>query len=287
MADLSDVSKALGALIGSVLYPSGASGENPSPVVNAPVRVEVGWPSPQALDTAVKTSKTHISIYPRPGERSTSRAQQDFFDLTPADPTYAMAASGNVITASGAPPNPFAAQNVVAVVNGKPYAVAASPGESASSIAAALRALIVVDVPGTTVAGPAITLPADARIGALRVGTVGIALRELDRQERDFQITVWAPNPGDRDLVSSVVDVALRQVNNLLLADGSYGRLSYKGSPFSDFDQKQGLFRRDLIYAVDYPTTLALTVEQIVVSECQLQPAPDGQHFVETVTLYA
>jgi hypothetical protein len=41
------------------------------------------------------------------------------------------------------------------------------------------------------------------------------------------------------------------------LADGSYGRLLFMGSSAQDNAADATLYRRDLTYSVEYPTTLA------------------------------
>lgn len=264
MADLSDVLTALGTLIGTALYPSGASGENPSPVAGIPVRVEMGWPSPQSLDSAVIAGKAHVSIYPRPEERNTSRIPEDWQTTVTNPATFTLVQAGQVVTVGGAQPGNYYPQNLAIFANGKPYLVQAANTDTPSSLAAALQALIVVAIPGTTVIGPAITFPNSARIGALRVGATGTSVQEIGRQERAFQITIWADTPAHRDVVAKPVDLALRNVTNLSLADGTAGRMFYRGSPFSDFDQKMGIFRRDLLYVVEYGTTNSETDTAIV-----------------------
>lgn len=284
MADLSDVSNALGALIGLILYPAGASGENPSPVVGVPVRIEVGWPSPQSLDAAIKAGKSHISIYPRSGERNTSRFASDWQDLSTVNSSYTLGVAGQAITVGGAVQTPpYSAQNLVALIGGKPYLVQSVGGETTAGLASTLGALIAADLPGTTIVGSVITLPAGARITAVMVGTTGQGINEIGRQEREFQITIWSPNPADRDAIAKAIDPALRLANILTLADGSGANSTYKGSPFNDFDQKQGIFRRDLIYAVDYGTTQMQSETQIVETQLGIAPGSSGGVPIGTV----
>ena len=287
MADLSDVMTALGTFIGGVLYPSGATGEANSPACGVPVMIVAGWPSPQSLDTAMQAGKAVVSIYPTASERNTTRFPTDDEELSTQPGTFTISSVGQVITVGGAQPSPYYFQNLVAFVNGQPYRVQSQPSDTPASLAAALQALIAADISGSTVSGVSITLPATARIGALRIGTTGTLISEIGRQERAFQITAWASSPAMRDAVSPIVDVALRQTKFLTLADQTLGRLVYKSSPFSDFDQKQGIFRRDLIYTVEYGTTITTTGDQIVISETQLQPTFDGVTAVETIDLNA
>lgn len=279
MADLSDVSNALGALIGNALYPSGASGENPSPVAGVPVRVDVGWPSPQTLDAAMSAGKAHVSIYPRPNERNTTRYPQTW-DQSGAlqTKTFTFTQAGQVVTVGGIQPSPiFYGHNFAAFVNGVAYIYRSLESDGVDSIAAALCALIASDVPGTTVSGAAITLPNAARIGPLRVGTQAPVLMELKRQEREYQMIVWAGTPAIRDAVAKPIDVLIPQTKFLTLADGTSARLIYKGSPFNDFDQKQGIYRRDFIVSAEYATTAAdIAPEVIAVKTVTSQKGADG-----------
>lgn len=266
MPDLSEVTQALGQLIGSSLYPAGAAAENPSPVTACPVLVQEGWPDPKSLEAASKGGKVLVSIYPLPGERVTTRYPERREENPVPAVTYALNAAGQVITVSGAAPTPYVAQNLAAWVNGLYYVVQAAPGETAAQLAADLASAISVDVGGLAVAGSAITLPATARIGDLVVGTTGSVQREVRRQERQFQITTWAGSAALRSTVAAAIDQALAQVRFLGFADGTGGRLQYRGSPVTDFDQKQGLYRRDLIYTVEYGTIITEAAAQIVVS---------------------
>lgn len=86
-------------------------------------------------------------------------------------------------------------------------------------------------------------------------GTQGVSILEVRRQTRNFQITVWASCFDLRDPVAKAIDSALAAVTRLTLADGSQGVMTYVNSMQDDDQQKQGIYRRDLFYAVNYPTT--------------------------------
>jgi hypothetical protein len=86
-------------------------------------------------------------------------------------------------------------------------------------------------------------------------GTQGVSIREIRRQTRTFQITVWASCFDRRDPVAKAIDSALAAVTRLTLADGSQGVMTYVNSTQDDDQQKQGIYRRDLFYSVNYATT--------------------------------
>jgi hypothetical protein len=135
-----------------------------------------------------------------------------------------------------------------------PYAVQASdtPATVASNLAALLRAAgWLVDYAGSTISVPG------ASLFTARVVNGAGALQEIKRQEQDFRISLWCPDPASRDAVAPVIDEALAAQKFIALADGSYGRLIFSGSEAQDNAADATLYRRDLTYSVEYPTTLA------------------------------
>lgn len=265
MADQSDVEIGLKTIVDAVLYPTGQSGNPPLTIAGAPCRIERGWPDQTRLDADLRAGIFNVTIYPRPNmERNTSRYQSSEQVISINPTTYTLTGAGQTVTVGGAAPGAFYAQNICVVVNQWPYIVAASPGETAAQVAAALQALISVDFPAASVVGAVITLPAGARIGALSVGATGLVLSEVGRQEKQFQICFWCPSPDLRDLAVKSVDAALRSYQFITLADGSRGRLTYHGTNSFDGPQKELLYRRDLFYSVEWATTLASTAVQIL-----------------------
>lgn len=268
MADISDVLTAIGALAGDVLYPTPPGGaDDPSPVAHAPVLIQVGWPDPASVDAAVAGGKVLVNLYPRPGERNTTRYPATRCEVAIDATTFALTANGSVVTVSGPPT--AVVQNLCVTVDGRPYVVQAQIGATANDVAAALQSLILVDLPGTSVTGAAITVPG-GRFGALNVGAFGTVQREVGRQERQIQIMVRAPTPALRDVVTALIDLALRDAYRLPLPDGSVAHLTYHGSPYDDFSQKQAIYRRDLIYAAEYASIATEIAAQIV------SPVSDG-----------
>lgn len=80
-------------------------------------------------------------------------------------------------------------------------------------------------------------------------------VRELRRQTKTIQITIWASNQKRRDLLAKSLDVELSTLKNIKLPDGSVGILRYVNSIQDDLLQKQGIYRRDLMFSVNYAIT--------------------------------
>lgn len=85
-------------------------------------------------------------------------------------------------------------------------------------------------------------------------GTSGVIDRELRREQRQFTITVWASCFDKRDPLAKALDAGLSAVTRLTLVDASVATMTYAGSRQSDEAQKASIYRRDLMYAVDYAT---------------------------------
>jgi hypothetical protein len=274
MSDITDVANTLCEMIVAIVYPNGV---NAPPVLNAPVKVYPGWPDPNTLQGDLATignpgqpSALHISVFTTPAERNTTRYQPKEALISFNDATYTLAKTGQVITVGGSAPATFFAQNIAVFVNGLPYVTGATAGQTPAQIAAALQALIVAKVPGATVSGSTITLPAGARIGPLRVGGSGTTAKEVRRTEKLFQIGLWADSPANRAAMASLIDPVLSDTPFIALPDGYAARLRYKSTVDNDLDQKQGIYRRDLFYTVEFATTRAQSAYQAVVIETNL-----------------
>ncbi len=268
MADLSDVLAALKSTVLSALYPNGSTGQFPVSIAGVYVRVGIGWPDGGQLTKDLQAGCCEVSIFPRDDEQNTTRFNRDWQELSRSAQTLAVAVVNQTVTWSGAP---AAGLQVALIVNGRPYAYVVQAGDGLATIAAAIAALVNVDTTAT-VSGPSLTIPAAHSITA-RLGAGGIAAQEVGRQKRTVQITVWAPTPALRDAVAKVVDPALRVIDFLPFADGSCGRMRYGSSPMSDAAERAETYRRDLLYSIEYPTTLSQSAAAIIIQGVGLTPA--------------
>ncbi|MBV8656618.1 MAG: hypothetical protein JO142_02225 [Burkholderiales bacterium] len=283
MADITDVGNALVAAIAGILYPNGTA--QPS-VTGVPTMIYAGWPTASRLDNDLagfsngQGGKIHVTVFPTNVERNTTRYTfQGWIPQTVGTPTVVLTQAGQQVTVSGTPPAAGNPQNVVIFCNKLPYVYAAQQTDTLSTIATALSTLIAAAVPGVSNSGPVITFPNSARIGPLRVGYTGTAIREVRRQERQVRITIWADTPANRDVTTQAIDVALAQTEFITLPDTFQARVIYRSSFVDDMVQKANLYRRDLVYAVEYATTAiqtqtAITQIQENVSNANIAGSP-------------
>lgn len=269
MADITDVTQALVALVAGALYPNGTS--QPS-AAGIPVKVYEGWPVPRHLDEDLQVGGANVSVYPLPGERTTTRyLNEGESELSISSPKIAAAIAGRVITLSGQIPAADDPHTLVAIINGKTCHYRVLPSDTLASAAAGLAAAINAEAPGATVAGPAITVAPTTRITTVRIAVTGTYQREVRRQTRPVQITVWAPNPQLRTAVSKIIDAALADMPFIDLYDQK-ARMRYQSSNIIDSGQNDRAWRRDLIYTVDYGTTVAKTATTVAAESISVYP---------------
>jgi hypothetical protein len=251
MADQADVEVALAALVANALYPAGTN----APSVNGTIyRVYRGYPASPVLDADLAAGNVHVSVVPAGGEvRNVTRYPRVWYVVAPVTAVLSVAVSDVSASFSGI----CAVGQLAGILIDQttfPYAVQAS--DSAETVASNLAAQIrtagwIVNYSGTT-----LTVPGADRFVARVVAGAG-ALQEIRRQVQDFRISMWCPDPVSRDAVAPLIDQALGDMNFIPLADGSYARLRFSGVTVSDAGADADSYRRDLVYAVEYPTTLA------------------------------
>lgn len=261
MADLSNVLSLLAAKASAVVYPNGTGQAS---ICSASVRVYPGWPVPNRLESDLKVGNAHISIYPLQTERRKGVALGRPYRISDhGDPTITVGVTGKTVTFAGTVSVP---QNIYLLVNGTGYMHAVQTTDTLTSIATAFTSLIA----GATSSGAVLSIPSAHAITA-RVGGVGSAVQELKRQEKDFQLTVWAHSPSLRDQLGSAIDSAFAENSDLTFPDGSHGVLLYARTIQSDQLEKAGAYRRDLIYSVEYATTKVIDAPQVIAPILNIQ----------------
>lgn len=278
MADLSDVSEALRDLITGELYPDGLAGPA---MPDLPVKVYAGWPDPKTLDDDLHAKpdfpKLHISIFPLPMERNTTRYPDEWMERPRDAATYVATVAGQNITISGAAPAPYRAQNVAVIVDKTAFPLRIAEGRTAAQVASDLAALIAVTWPGTTAINGVISVPQPGRVVAANVGIMGSAVREVGRQEKGFQVTLWANTDANRRWLAKRIVPVLADTAFLTLPDGFGARLICRQNVDTDRAQGQSAFRRDLVYTVEYATTREMAAPEMIVAKTEIRsPAGDA-----------
>jgi len=245
MADLSDVISVLGQTVQGALYPNGTGQAS---VAGVDCKILTGWPLPKDLDADMAAGKVQVSVYPVPGmDRNTTRYPKVWQEQSVTAATVTLTVSNNTVTVGG---TPAAGQTCLVSVNGGVYDYAVQAGDTLAGIAAGIAAA----VPGASATGAVVTITNAAGLKAA-VSTEGTAAMELRRQERVFQIIVWAPTPALRDSAAQAIDASFADLERLVMPDDFYARIIYAGTVQTDEVERQHIFRRTLNYRVEYATT--------------------------------
>lgn len=247
MPDQSDVEVALAEEIAAALYPEGSA--EPS-AFGPEIRIYRGWPQPQLLSADLAAGRVNVTVQPVSGSaRNTTRLPDDW-RADPAIPTLVATVQDATATFAG---NAAPGQLAGLLVDGAAYVHRTRPGDTPALVAAILAAS-VRQVRPAQLAGSSVTVPGIGRLLARTVAD-SPATRELRRQEATFRITAWCPTPELRDQASAFIDAAFAGRRTLDVA-GEPCRLRYIGTSSSDEGQSSNLYRRDLLWQVEYPTTV-------------------------------
>lgn len=249
MADQSDVEQALAAVVAAVLYPSGTSAAS---LVGVACRVHRGWPDAASLDADLLAGRVRVSVSAvMESQRATTRYPDGWQPMTPVSPALTIAVTGTTATLGG---SADVGQLAGLRADGAIAVHRTVPDDTLPGVAAALAAAFPAGF-GAHASGGVVTVP-DAVLLLARVVADQPAIRETRRQCQGFRVACWCPDPTLRDSVGAAIDAALSAMDFLGLPDGMAGRLRFMASKVSDRAQDAALYRRDLLYSVDYATTL-------------------------------
>jgi hypothetical protein len=257
--DLSDIEQVLVSLLAQIAYPHGTAAES---ATGDPVKIYRGWPIPSNLDADVRAGIVNVSVYPLDGEQNVTRYSTDWERIPSPRVTMTVSVSGTTATFGGRACCPL---NAAIVVNGTPFVYPLQATDTPTSVATALAALVSTTYQASS-SGATITVPNARRLEA-RLGTIDTIVQEVKRQKRPFRITAWCSTPAARDRVGALLDAALAGFTDIALTDGTSGRIRYVRSLPSDAAQKSMIYRRDLVYSVEYGTFLSRPVATIVAEQ--------------------
>lgn len=268
MATISDIQNALANLILTAVYPNGI---NLSSVANIDVLIYPGWPNPAQLEQVLAGGKAHIAIFQLPNmQRNVTRF------LPGLETQYINSATlflnvneaAQTVTVTG---TVSADQNCEISVNDLNYIYQVQSSDTVNTIASAFAS----SIPSATATGNVITIPDAYKITA-RVGTTGVAVKELKRQQVIFQIMVYAPLQNIREILSDAIETYLAKSDNYYLnfQDDKPARIIWHGTQYIDAAQKSELYKAILSYQVEYATTEKITYSTITALDKSIQVLP-------------
>jgi len=266
MADQSEVEAALVALASLALYPNGVG----APSVPGPnCRIYRGWPQSAALDTDLRAGTINVTVFAGHGAGRLTTRYYDDWNSIPVTPTLSVQVTGSSVSFAG---QAQVGQLAGVRAGGRSYVYRIQPADNVDAIAANLAVLVRADQI-VQLSGATLTIPGISDLLA-RVVTDAPATKETRRQSQAFRITCWCPTPTMRDDAAIAIDQSLAAVTFIDLPDGSAGRLVYSGTTIFDQSRDALLYRRDLLYMVEYATMIADLQPAMLFGDLQLNTAP-------------
>ena len=250
MADQSDVEAVLVGLVGGAVYPGGVG--SPS-VLGRVVRVYRGWPTVAALDRDLALGHVNITVFPDvAGQVVTTRWPDSYEVPVVRVPGVEVTEAGETVSDGG---EVSPGEVVGLLVDNVAVVHRTGEGDDAEGVAAAVGVMLR-EFRSVVVSGATLVVPGAGSVLA-RVVADQTALRQTRRQRQNFRVTCWCPDPLTRDDAAGAIDAVLSVRSFIGLPDGLSGRLRFVSSSVFDQTQDAALYRRDLVYSVEYATTVS------------------------------
>jgi hypothetical protein len=264
VADLSDVTAYLAQAAASAVYPNGNS--QPSVVSPMAVRIFEGWPVPDQLDLDLAGKMlsgsppvpaprsggplANVSIFPMAGTGiGVYQIQDKTYTIVPPSYGMALVQAGNTITVSG---QPGLGEYISLIADGN--VILSQTGTTTALLLAALAAQAQTSgYPSASSTATTLTVPSGHSL-VVRQGAVATLGEVTHRQKHSVMITVWAPTHAARNTLAAAIDVLIKQTNRVTLPDTSQALVIFSRTNVSDEGESSTIYRRDLIYDVEYAT---------------------------------
>jgi hypothetical protein len=256
MADISDIEQALADEITGLLYPLGPMQAS---IIGVTCRIYRGWPNSATLNSDLAAGVANVTVVSDNEAGAVTTRYLREWQYNSAVPGVTAEVAGQTISIGG---DPRVGDVVGALVDGRAYAYRVTTGVSQDLVAANLCTAIQTNRIATA-HGPRINLPGAAAI-LVRAVCDNNAYYEGRRQEKDVRAICWCSTPVVRDSLSSAIDLSVAQTPFLRLADTTLARVRYRNTTTSDQSQNALLYRRDLIYTIEYPTVISVSLPSML-----------------------
>jgi len=193
----------------------------------------------------------NVSVFPVPNATHNTTRWAPHLSTAPGLPTLLVSVSGASATFSG---TAGVGQVAGLLIENRPFVYRGRNGDTPALVAAML-AQSVRGVRACWYSGTTISIPGAGNLIARAVAD-GSSITEWSRQRQSFRISAWCPDPLVRDALCSSIGSALSSIAFLDLQDGTSGRLRFRSAASFDDDQDAQQYRRDLVYDVEYGTTV-------------------------------
>jgi hypothetical protein len=263
VADLSDVTAYLATQAAAAVYPSGSS--QPS-VAAMDCLIYEGWPIPDALDKDMAGTmagpsggvvprpngpRANVSIFPMLGTGKTVyQILDETYVVTPVVYGMTPSLSGNVTTVSGQPNT----GEYLTLILDRAVVISQTGANTAALLAALAAQAVGFGYTATSTATTLTITPTTSIPIVLRQGGMATLGKVTHRQCHAVMVTVWAPTRVSRTALASAIDNVIKQTIKVTMPDTSQALIIYSRTNVSDEMQATTIYRRDLIYDVEYAT---------------------------------
>jgi len=267
MADISDVEDAIANAATTIIYPMGAAQGS---IAGVTCRIYRGWPNSATLAADLNAGVVNVTVASDNNTGHTTTRYLPDWQYRFSTPSLSASVSGQTITLGGT----ASVGNVVGVlIDGTAYAYRVAEGDTPPLVASNLCAQLQL-TRIATVHGSSINVPGAGSIIARAVCDT-YAESEGRRQEKDVRMIFWCPSPIVRDIISSAVDQGMCQESFLTLADNTQARIQYRNSATYDQSQNALLYRRDLIYSIEYATIVTGNLPSMLFGSAAINGRPN------------
>lgn len=221
-----------------------------SPVLVSDIRCYRGWPLDAQLTNDLKAGVSNISIFSAPAlARDTTRFLRMMTEQTASQAPITMTATmtGNLVTFAGT----ASISEVIGIADiNHGYAYRLHANDTPTTVAAVFAA----HIPNATSAGATLTINTGNVVSVAYSADI-TTLTEVHRQLQIVRISVWTPTTELRDQICSILDPAIMWYDRMVFAENSIsGPICNAGTHVDDVVGLEFMWRRDLLYNIEYPT---------------------------------
>lgn len=257
MADLSDVTTYLAGVAANAVYPNGTA--RPS-IAGLDCRIFEGWPQAAKLDHDMagqddngnprpNGAVPNVSVYPMPGTGiNVYQILDKTYVITPPAINLTVAVADTVITVTG---QPAAGEYITLVLDDA--VVCSQVGNTTQALLVALAAQAQGFGYAASSTSTTLTVPFGHSM-TVRQGGQAVMGKVTHRQRQAIMVTVWAPTHALRSTLAGAIDNAIKLNNKVSMPDTSQALVIYSRTIQTDEQQVATIYRRDLIFDVEYAT---------------------------------
>lgn len=261
MGTILQVEEHIGRLLETIIYPNGLSNAS---ITGKTVKVLIGFPIKNEFDRDLENGISYVSVFPVVGmERNVTRYLRAWRVIKETPQTIFLRVDGTEIYVEGVAD---AEQVCLVRYENNYYSYETVVDDTLDSVALQLAAVI----PGAVAVDNVITV---LELGAETfVSTYATLAKEVKRQQKVFNIAVWAPDMNSRAILGDAIDVYFAEnTRQLLVADDFFIYFFYRMTLEEDMIQKNNIFKRSIEYNVEYPTVVTRKYNRLVSTDVQLE----------------